>query len=63
MVGGVSAVVMTTTRRRSKRRRLVTTGITHSVPALCMCVCGGGGGVMGLGENRVRGEEVRGCMP
>ena len=41
MVGGVSAVVMTTTRRRSKRRRLVTTGITHSVPALCMCVWGG----------------------
>ena len=47
MVGGVSAVVMAMTRRRSKRKRLVTTGITHSVPALCMCVCmcvwGGGG--------------------
>ena len=50
VVGGVSAVVMATTRHN--RRRLVTTGVTHCVPALCVCVGGG-----------VRGEEVRVCMP
>ena len=52
MVGGVSTVVMTTTRRRSKRKRLVTTGVTHSVPALCVCVC-----VCEGGGREVRGDE------